>query len=86
LGQQLQRYPNFDFRGVITTVAVKEGGSEKIHLDWFDKLNLLAWVTALGDYQGAHLCTPQLGGKMPCNPGALLGARTRFLAHCCSPF
>ncbi|KAJ6521873.1 hypothetical protein B0H19DRAFT_1277568 [Mycena capillaripes] len=44
LGRQLAEYPNFDFGGVITTVACKEGGSEKIHLDWFDNLNLFAWV------------------------------------------
>ncbi|KAJ7488550.1 hypothetical protein B0H11DRAFT_2012988 [Mycena galericulata] len=85
LGRELAQYPNFDFGGLITTVACKEGGSEKIHIDWFDNLNLHAWVLAIGDFQGASFCTPQLGGQTPCKPGSLLGARTRFLAHCCTP-
>ncbi|KAJ6557778.1 hypothetical protein B0H19DRAFT_993576 [Mycena capillaripes] len=85
LGRQLAEYPNFDFGSVITTVACKEGGSEKIHLDWFDNLNLFAWVTAVGDFQGANFCTPQLGGQMVSKPGSVLGTRTRFLAHCCTP-
>ncbi|KAF8146144.1 hypothetical protein K438DRAFT_1870444 [Mycena galopus ATCC 62051] len=85
LGRDLAKYPNFDFGGMITTLAVKEGGSEKIHVDWFDNMNMFAWVTAVGDFEGADLCSPQLGGRMPCKPGSLLGARTRFLAHCCTP-
>ncbi|KAJ7241227.1 hypothetical protein B0H12DRAFT_46633 [Mycena haematopus] len=76
---------NVDFGGVITTVECKEGGSEKIHLDWFDNLNIFAWVTAIGDFEGANFCTPQLGGQMVSKPGSLLGARTQLLAHCCTP-
>ncbi|KAJ7263254.1 hypothetical protein B0H12DRAFT_298331 [Mycena haematopus] len=85
LGSELAEHPNFDFGGIITTVACKEGGSEKIHLDWFDNLNIFAWVTAIGDFEGANFCTPQLGGQMVSKPGSLLGARTRLLAHCCTP-
>ena len=85
LGRDLAKYPNFDFGGVITTFAVKEGGSEKIHIDWFDNMNMFAWVTAVGDFVGANFCSPQLGGQMACKPGSLLGGRTRFLAHCCTP-
>lgn len=85
LKRDLVKYPNFDFGGVITTIAIKEGGSERIHVDWFDNLNHLAWVTAIGDFEGANFCAPQLGGQIACKPGSLLGARTRFLAHCCTP-
>ncbi|KAJ6623607.1 hypothetical protein B0H10DRAFT_1716178, partial [Mycena sp. CBHHK59/15] len=76
--------PNFDFGGAITTVACKEGGSEKIHIDWFDSPNLFAFTTSVGDFVGANLCMPQLGGQMVSKPGSLIGARTRILAHCCS--
>jgi hypothetical protein len=85
LGRDLAKYPNFDFGGMITTLAVKEGGSENMHVNWFDNLNMFAWVTAIGDFEGGDFCSPQLGGRMPCKPGSLLGARTRFLAHCCTP-
>ncbi|KAJ7859663.1 hypothetical protein B0H14DRAFT_2350999 [Mycena olivaceomarginata] len=85
LGCNLAKYPNFDFGGMITTLAVKEGGSEKMHVDWFDNMNMFAWVTAVGDFEGGDFCSPQLGGRMPCKPGSLLGARTRFLTHCCIP-
>jgi len=57
LGRDLAKYPNFDFGGVITTFAVKEGGSEKIHIDWFDNMNMFAWVTAVGDFVGANFCS-----------------------------
>ncbi|KAJ7801771.1 hypothetical protein B0H13DRAFT_1672465, partial [Mycena leptocephala] len=64
---------------------VKEDGSEKIHIDWFDNMNMLAWVAAVGDFEGADLCSLQLGGWIPCKLGSLLGARIRFLTHCCTP-
>jgi hypothetical protein len=84
LGCDLTKYPNFDFGGVTTTLVVKEGGSEKIHINWFNNMNMLAWVVAVGDFEGADLCSLQLGGQMSCKLGSLLGARTRFLAHCCT--
>ncbi|KAJ7315206.1 hypothetical protein DFH08DRAFT_942971 [Mycena albidolilacea] len=40
LGRDLAKYPNFDLGGMITTLAVKEGGSEKMYVDWFDNMNM----------------------------------------------
>ncbi|KAJ6541264.1 hypothetical protein B0H10DRAFT_1970821 [Mycena sp. CBHHK59/15] len=70
LGHELAKYPNFDFGGVITMVACKEGGSEKIHIDWFDSPNLFAFTTGVGDFVGANLCTLQLGGQSYLNAGS----------------
>ncbi|KAJ7673188.1 hypothetical protein DFH06DRAFT_1081967 [Mycena polygramma] len=85
LGDELAEFPNFDFGGILTTVACKEGGSEMIHLDWFDNLNLPAWLTAVGDFEGGNFCAPQLDGAMGFEAGSVVAAKTRMLAHCCSP-
>ncbi|KAJ7881839.1 hypothetical protein B0H13DRAFT_2048858 [Mycena leptocephala] len=66
LSKDLEKYPNFDFGGY--------SRPETIHVDWFDNLNQLAWVMAIGPFEGANFA------------GDLLGARTRFLGHCCAPF
>ncbi|KAJ7837323.1 hypothetical protein B0H13DRAFT_1651620, partial [Mycena leptocephala] len=85
LARDLEGYPNFDFLGLFTTVAVKEGTSENVHIDWGDNLHRFAYVFTAGDYSGGDFCTPQLGGRIAVPPGSVLAARTRLLAHCSTP-
>ncbi|KAJ7903248.1 hypothetical protein B0H13DRAFT_2512242 [Mycena leptocephala] len=85
LDRDLEDYPNFDFLGLFTTIAVKEGTSENVHIDWGDNLHRFAYVFTVGDYSGGDFCTPQLGGRIAVPPGSVLAARTRLLAHCSTP-
>ncbi|KAJ7802580.1 hypothetical protein B0H14DRAFT_2237181, partial [Mycena olivaceomarginata] len=82
---QLEKYPNFDFLGLFTTIACKEGASEEVHIDWNDNLNRHALIFSVGDYEGGEFCAPQLGGRMAFKPGSVLAARARMLAHCSTP-
>ena len=54
-----------------------------MHLDHFDpKLFLVPTVVlAGGNFSGAELKVPQLGGRMPIKPGMLAAANMRTLAH-----
>ncbi|KAJ6622410.1 hypothetical protein B0H10DRAFT_2013854 [Mycena sp. CBHHK59/15] len=81
----LEEYPNFDFLGLFTTIAVKEGSSERVNVDWGDNLHRYAFVFMAGDYIGADFCVPQLGNRIAVPPGAVLAACTRLLAHCSNP-
>ncbi|KAJ7331533.1 hypothetical protein DFH08DRAFT_649034, partial [Mycena albidolilacea] len=74
--------PNLDFGGLFFTIAVKEGSSEVLHVDWNDNLHTYAIIFAVGDYTGGEFCVPQIGHRIPLRPGAVLVARTRLLAHC----
>ncbi|KAJ7717332.1 hypothetical protein B0H16DRAFT_1799337 [Mycena metata] len=74
--------PDQDFGGLFTTMAVKEGGSERIHIDWNDNLHKYALIFAAGDWEGGEFCIPQLGIRIPLRPGQVLAVRTRLLAHC----
>ncbi|KAJ6609188.1 hypothetical protein B0H10DRAFT_2194014 [Mycena sp. CBHHK59/15] len=85
LSRDLEEYPNFDFLGLFTTIAVKEGSSERVHVDWGDNLHRYAFVFTAGDYIGGDFCVPQLGNRIAVPPGAVLAARTRLLAHCSTP-
>ncbi|KAJ6616092.1 hypothetical protein B0H10DRAFT_2038796 [Mycena sp. CBHHK59/15] len=85
LSRELEEYPNFDFLGLFTTIAVKEGSSERVHVDWGDNLHRYAFVFTAGDYIGGDFCVPQLGNRIAVPPGAVLAARTRLLAHCSTP-
>ncbi|KAJ7016280.1 hypothetical protein C8F04DRAFT_1281994 [Mycena alexandri] len=77
--------PDQDFGGLFTTMAVKEGGSERIHIDWNDNLHKYALIFAAGDWEGGEFCIPQLGIRIPLRPGQVLAVRTRLLAHCTAP-
>ena len=44
LGKELSLRPALDFDGVFFTIAVKEGSSEKIHIDFNDAKNTITWV------------------------------------------
>lgn len=77
--------PPVDLGPCFFAVAVKEGASEWLHLDYSDDLEFFAWVVAVGDWTGGEFCAPQLGVKFPIRPGQVLAVRARYLAHCSSP-
>ncbi|THU81781.1 hypothetical protein K435DRAFT_692843, partial [Dendrothele bispora CBS 962.96] len=71
-----------DFNGAFLCVAVKEGSSELLHLDWQDDPNAFAWIVPVGKgWTGGDFCAPQLGLRVPILPGQVLGALTRRLIH-----
>lgn len=74
-----------DFGVTFFTIAVKEGGSEIIHIDWNDNLHKFALIFAAGDWEGGEFCIPQLGVRIPLRPGQVIAVRTRLLAHCSAP-
>ncbi|KAJ7199378.1 hypothetical protein GGX14DRAFT_373164, partial [Mycena pura] len=82
LKREFSRRPNLDFGGLFLAIAVKEGSSEVLHVDWNDNLHTYAIVFCIGDYVGGEFCIPQIGRRIPLRPGAILAVRTRLLAHC----
>lgn len=86
LAKQLRDRPALDFGGAFFVVAVKEGSSERIHLDFNDDEHGVSWVVPFGDqWEGGAFCAPQLEKKIPVGPGQALGGMTRLLAHCGTP-
>jgi hypothetical protein len=85
LGKEIDKRPALDFKGAFFTVAVKEGSSEVIHIDWNDSENSVTWVWAVGDWCGGEFCAPQLGIKVPIRPGQLFAVMARVIAHCSAP-
>ncbi|KAJ7448306.1 hypothetical protein B0H11DRAFT_1744453, partial [Mycena galericulata] len=85
LSEDLALRPSLDFGGLFFTIAVKEGNSEIIHIDWNDNMHKFALIFCAGDYQGGEFCVPQLGVRVPLRPGSVIAARTRLLAHCSAP-
>ncbi|KAJ7082875.1 hypothetical protein B0H15DRAFT_785402, partial [Mycena belliarum] len=85
IGTELDMRPALDFGGLFFTIAVKEGSSERIHIDWNDNLHKYALIFCVGDYEGGEFCVPQLNMKVPLRPGSVIAARTRLLAHCSAP-
>ncbi|KAJ7472096.1 hypothetical protein FB451DRAFT_1036500, partial [Mycena latifolia] len=85
LGKALAQRPDMDFGGLFFTIAVKEGSSERVHIDWNDNLRKYAIIFCTGDYTGGEFCVPQLGTRVPLPPGSVIAARTRLLAHCSAP-
>ncbi|KAJ7228844.1 hypothetical protein GGX14DRAFT_615461 [Mycena pura] len=79
----IAEYPEFNLGGPFSTFAMKIGSSEYIHLDHFDPRFLLAPTGILtgGNFSGADLNIPQLGGRMPIKAGMLVAANMRTLAH-----
>ncbi|KAJ7163193.1 hypothetical protein C8R46DRAFT_818286, partial [Mycena filopes] len=74
--------PALNFGGLFFTIAIKEGSSERIHIDWNDCLQKYALIFCAGDYTGGDFCIPQLKIRIPLRPGSVLAVRTRLLAHC----
>lgn len=77
--------PNLDFDGTFFTVAVKEGSSEVVHIDFNDDCKNVAFVVPFGDFTGADLCIPQLNTRVPILPGQMAAFNAKLLAHCSSP-
>ncbi|KAJ7045297.1 hypothetical protein C8F04DRAFT_941070, partial [Mycena alexandri] len=82
LRKEFNRRPSLNFGGLFFTVAIKEGASERIHIDWNDCLQKYALIFCAGNYTGADFCIPQLNIRIPLGPGSVLAVRTRLLAHC----
>ena len=85
LHKEFKGRPALDFGGPFFTVAVKEGSSENIHIDFNDFRHSVTWVVPLGDWTGGEFCAPQLGEKIPICPGQVFGGLTGILAHCSAP-
>jgi hypothetical protein len=85
LAAELSERPNLDFGGLFFTIAVKEGSSDRFHIDWNDNLQKYAIIFCAGDYEGGEFCVPQLGERIPLRPGSVIAVRTRLLAHCSAP-
>lgn len=85
LGKELALRPALDFHGAFFTVAVKEGVSEKIHIDFNDGKNTITWIWAVGDWEGAEFVAPQVGIQVPVRPGQVFGMMARVLAHFTTP-
>ncbi|KAG2366158.1 hypothetical protein BDR07DRAFT_1215322, partial [Suillus spraguei] len=79
--------PALDFGGVFFTVAIKEGTSEIIHIDWNDCINSITWLIALGDWEGGYIVFPQDGimCRIPIRAGDAFGFMAHTLAHCTTP-
>ncbi|KAJ7781298.1 hypothetical protein B0H16DRAFT_1497863 [Mycena metata] len=82
LRKEFARRPSLNFGGLFFTVAIKEGASERIHIDWNDCLQKYALIFCAGEYTGGDFCIPQLNIRIPLGPGSVLAVRTRLLAHC----
>ena len=94
LADQFARWPNLDFEGAFTTFAVKDGCSERVHIDWNDDRRKFAYVVAVGqDWTGGDFCCPTLevtdekgvrhsGIRIPVRRGQILEANTKKLPHC----
>jgi hypothetical protein len=74
-----------NWKGAFFTVAVKEGSSDIIHIDYNDDLDGITWVIPLGDFEGADLFCPQLGVRVPIAPGQVFGGIMRRVAHAATP-
>ncbi|KAK7434021.1 hypothetical protein VKT23_020420 [Stygiomarasmius scandens] len=84
--QEFEARISLDFGGAFFCTAIKEGGSEIYHLDFHDDPDTLTWIIPLGEgWEGGEFCLPQLGFKIPLQPGQVLGALTRRLIHCSAP-
>ncbi|KAJ7177726.1 hypothetical protein C8R46DRAFT_1029328 [Mycena filopes] len=82
LRKEFAARPALNFGGLFFTIAIKEGSSERIHIDWNDCLQKYALIFCAGDYTGGDFCIPQLKIRIPLRPGSVLAVRTRLLAHC----
>ncbi len=85
LAGTFQTRPTLNFGGTFFTVAVKEGSSERVHIDFNDCRRCITWVVPLGDWEGGEFCAPQFGLKIPIRAGQVLGVMTGILAHCSAP-
>lgn len=81
LGKELSLRPALDFNGAFFAIAVKEGVSEKLHIDFNDSKKTITWIWAVGDWKGAEFAAPQLGIQVPVRPGQMIGVMAGVIAH-----
>jgi hypothetical protein len=74
-----------DFGGAFFAVAVKEGSSGLVHIDWHDWHAIWAFVFAIGDWEGGEFWAPELGIKIPTRPGQVFAILAHVVAHFSAP-
>ncbi|KAG1722284.1 uncharacterized protein EDB91DRAFT_1063976, partial [Suillus paluster] len=85
LASDLLDRPSLDLGGNFFSVAVKEGGSGLVHLDWNNSKVIWCFVFAVGNWEGWEFCTPQLGIKIPIQPGQVFAVLAHMVAHFSAP-
>ncbi|KAJ7178437.1 hypothetical protein C8R43DRAFT_942122 [Mycena crocata] len=81
LAKEFALRPALDFGGLFTTIAMKEGSSDIIHIDWNDNTRKYTLMFVVGHFTGAEFCVPQLNMHLPVRQGMLLGAHSGPLHH-----
>lgn len=78
MGSILTEHQNsFDFGGSFSTIVVKEGGSEMMHIDWRNSTTSLTFITLVNG-RSVYFCIPlQLGQFLIVVPRLL----SHFVAH-----
>ncbi|KAI0072018.1 hypothetical protein K474DRAFT_1605946 [Panus rudis PR-1116 ss-1] len=89
-GELLARRLALVFLGVCTAIAVKEGASDSVHIDFHDPKQGIAWVVPIGDWVGSTLSLPQLGDdshacEFEIRPREIFAFPARRLAHAVKP-
>jgi hypothetical protein len=73
--------PALNFTGAFFVIAVKEEGSEIIHIDWSDGRKTMTWVFPVRDWEGGKFVAPQIGVRVPIFTGHLFGVMVGTVAH-----
>lgn len=79
--------PSLDFKGAFFCLAIKDGTSERIHVDWNDGLDTITWLIALGDWKGGMIVIIHNGKvkRIPLHSGSMFGFMSRTLPHFTTP-
>ncbi|KAF9060089.1 hypothetical protein BDP27DRAFT_1234659 [Rhodocollybia butyracea] len=85
LAQELKEKPWLDFQGAFFALSIREGCSDRNHIDWSDDKEGRSWVTGVGSWKGASLRTPELGMETPVAPGEVILCNMRKVVHSASP-
>jgi hypothetical protein len=89
--ERIKRYLHEEFRlrpalnlgPAVSTIAVKIGASEKIHVDVNDDTRFPAWLIPVGNWKGGgEVVLPQLNQKFAVLPRRAFGFLARDLGHC----
>ncbi|KAG2088893.1 hypothetical protein BD769DRAFT_1372318, partial [Suillus cothurnatus] len=76
--------PTLDFGEAFFTLAIKEGISEIVHVNWNDDINSIIWLISLGDWEEGFIVFTQNSIKchIPIYAGDMLSFMACMLAHC----
>ncbi|KAG2045680.1 hypothetical protein BDR06DRAFT_965608 [Suillus hirtellus] len=79
--------PSLDFNGAFFCLAIKDGTSEIIHVDWNDGLDTITWLIALGEWEGGTIVIVYKGveRRIPLHAGSMFGFMSRTLPHFTTP-